>query len=53
VIKTLVLVIKEKEKTDAHFVDHQIILTVSFGGFKKKEKTDGQLFIYIKFPMSI
>jgi len=38
VIKTLVLVIKEKEKTDAHFVDHQIILTVGFGGFKKRKK---------------
>jgi hypothetical protein len=30
VIKTLVLVIKEKEKTGAHFVGHQIILTVGF-----------------------
>jgi hypothetical protein len=47
VIKTFVLVIKEKEKTDAHFVGHQIILTVGFGSFKKKEKIDGQLFIYI------
>jgi hypothetical protein len=39
VIKTLVLVIKEREKIDAHFVGHQIILTVGFlGGFKKRKK---------------